>query len=189
MAALCEHADPVAKVTILPAGVTLGATEQLPEAERHLYSESYLTDLLTVQLGGRAAELVVFGEGSTGAANDLANATALATRMVREFGLSSELGPVGYAPTTPQHLGDSPEELLRRPYSEQTQRTVDEEVARLLREAETRAVELLRGHRRQLEDLAGLLVEHGTVDGKVVLGIVNANPRPAQPHQPQGGHR
>ncbi|MFJ5117182.1 ATP-dependent zinc metalloprotease FtsH [Kitasatospora sp. NPDC088548] len=189
MAALCAHADPVAKVTILPAGVTLGATEQLPEAERHLYSESYLTDLLTVKLGGRAAELVVFGEGSTGAANDLANATALATRMVREFGLSSELGPVGYAITTPQHLGESPEDLLRRPYSEQTQRTVDQEVARLLREAEARAVGLLRGHRRELEELAGLLVEQETVDGKVVLGIVNGSPRPAQPRRPQEGRR
>ncbi|WP_327072655.1 ATP-dependent zinc metalloprotease FtsH [Kitasatospora purpeofusca] len=172
MAALCEHADPVAKVTILPAGMTLGATEQLPEAERHLYSESYLTDLLTVQLGGRAAELVVFGEGSTGAANDLANATQIATRMVREFGLSAELGPVGYATTTPQHLDPGPEDMLRRPYSESTQRTVDEEVARLLRQAEARAVDLLRGHRRQLDELAALLVEEETVDGTVVLGIL-----------------
>jgi cell division protease FtsH len=93
LAALCEHADPVAKVTILPAGVALGATEQLPEAERHLYSQGYLTDLLTVRLGGRAAELVVFGEGSTGAANDLTGATQIATRMVRDFGLSPALGP------------------------------------------------------------------------------------------------
>ncbi|MCZ0971147.1 hypothetical protein O1L55_05825 [Streptomyces albulus] len=88
MAALCEQADPVAKVTILPAGPALGATEQLPEAERHLYTEGYLTDLLTVRLGGRAAELVVFGEGSTGAADDLAGATQIAGRMVRDFGLS-----------------------------------------------------------------------------------------------------
>ncbi|MFD0274267.1 ATP-dependent zinc metalloprotease FtsH [Kitasatospora sp. NPDC127111] len=178
MAALCEHADPVAKVTILPAGMTLGATEQLPEAERHLYSESYLMDLLTVQLGGRAAELVVFREGSTGAANDLANATQVATRMVREFGLSTELGPVGYATTAPQHLGPTPEDLLRRPYSESTQRTVDEEVARLLRQAEARAVDLLRSHRRQLDELAALLVEHETVDGTVVLGILHRHQEP-----------
>ena len=96
VAALSEHADPVAKVTILPAGQTLGVTEQLPEAERHLYSEDYLHDTLAVRLGGRAAELVVLGQGSTGAANDLAGATELATRMVREFGLSPALGPVGY---------------------------------------------------------------------------------------------
>ncbi|MFJ9607665.1 ATP-dependent zinc metalloprotease FtsH [Kitasatospora sp. NPDC101176] len=178
MAALCEHADPVAKVTIIPAGVALGATEQLPEAERHLYSESYLTDLLTVQLGGRAAELVVFGEGSTGAANDLANATGVATRMVREFGLSLELGPVGYSSGAPQFLGDTPEDLLRRPYSEQTQRAVDEAVARLLRRAEKHAVDLLREHRHHLDELAALLVAQETVDGSVVLALLT-HPTPA----------
>ncbi|MEU7090637.1 ATP-dependent zinc metalloprotease FtsH [Kitasatospora aureofaciens] len=193
MAALCEHADPVAKVTILPAGVALGATEQLPEAERHLYSESYLTDLLTVQLGGRAAELVVFGEGSTGAANDLANATSVATRMVREFGLSPDLGPVGYSSGSPQYLGDHPDDLLRRPYSEQTQRAVDEAVAALLRGAERRSVGLLHEHRHHLDELAALLVAQETVDGRVVLDILG-HPAPeagrtlgAEPHVGPGG--
>ena len=93
VAALSEHADPVAKITILPAGQTLGVTEQLPLDERHLYQEDYLTDSLAVRLGGRAAELVKFGQGSTGAANDLASATDLATKMVREYGLSPALGP------------------------------------------------------------------------------------------------
>ncbi len=88
VAALSEHADPVAKVTILPAGQTLGVTEQLPLVERHMYGEDYLHDSLAVRLGGRAAELVVLGQGSTGAANDLAGATDLAVKMVREFGLS-----------------------------------------------------------------------------------------------------
>ena len=96
VAALSEHADPVAKVTILPAGQTLGVTEQLPLVERHMYGEDYLHDSLAVRLGGRAAELVVIGQGSTGAANDLAGATDLATKMVREFGLSETLGPIGY---------------------------------------------------------------------------------------------
>ena len=71
-------------------------TEQLPLVERHMYTEDYLHDSLAVRLGGRAAELVVLGQGSTGAANDLAGATDLATKMVREFGLSKTLGPVGY---------------------------------------------------------------------------------------------
>ena len=93
VAALSEHADPVAKVTILPAGQTLGVTEQLPLVERHMYSEDYLRDSLAVRLGGRAAELVVIGQGSTGAANDLAGATDLAIKMVREFGLSREARP------------------------------------------------------------------------------------------------
>ncbi|MET8701412.1 ATP-dependent zinc metalloprotease FtsH [Kitasatospora sp. NPDC004723] len=186
MAALCEHADPVAKVTILPAGMALGATQQLPEAERHLYSQGYLEDLLTVQLGGRAAELVVFGEGSSGAANDLANATVVATRMVREFGLSAALGPVGYTSGSPQYLGESLEDRLGRPYSEQTQRAVDEEVARLLREAERRAVDLLRGHRRHLDELAGRLMSEETVDGKAVLAILGTGqPPPTSLRKPQ----
>ncbi len=96
VAALSEHADPVAKVTILPAGQALGVTEQLPLVERHLYGEDYLLDSLAVRLGGRAAELVVIGQGSTGASNDLARATDLAVKMVREFGLSKTLGPIGY---------------------------------------------------------------------------------------------
>src|SRR6202035_3311070 len=88
VAALSENADPVAKVTILPAGQALGVTEQLPAVERHMYGEDYLYDSLNVRLGGRAAELVVLGQGSTGAGNDLAGATDLAVKMVREFGMS-----------------------------------------------------------------------------------------------------
>jgi cell division protease FtsH len=176
VAALCEHADPVAKVTILPAGMALGVTEQLPEAERRLYSEPYLTDLLAVRLGGRAAELVVFGIGSTGAANDLTEATQIATRMVREFGFSPALGPVGYASTAPRYLGEEADEPLRRPYSEHTQRIVDQEVARLVSEAEQRAVTLLREHRPALDRLAALLQEQETVDGTVVLEVLAAAP-------------
>ena len=172
VAALCENADPVSKVTILPAGMALGATHQLPEAERHLYSEAYLTDLLAVRLGGRAAELVVFGHGSTGAANDLSEATQLAIRMVREFGLSPALGPVGYSPEGPQYLGGPIQDGLRRPYSEETQRVVDEEVSRLLREAEQRAVAMLRDHRDALDWLAARLVEQETIDGSVVLDVL-----------------
>ncbi|MBA2810905.1 ATP-dependent metallopeptidase FtsH/Yme1/Tma family protein [Streptomyces sp. KM273126] len=192
MAALCEHADPVAKVTILPSGPALGATEQLPEVERHLYSESYLTDLLTVRLGGRAAELVVFGEGSTGAADDLAGATQIASRMVREFGLSPTLGPIGYGSGAPRYLGgESTEDPLRRPYSEQTQRIVDEETARLVRQAEERAVALLRDHRKALDALAELLTVRETVDGSVVLDVLRQQQHQEQRQQQQqrpGGH-
>ncbi|MFD8496054.1 ATP-dependent zinc metalloprotease FtsH [Amycolatopsis sp. NPDC059657] len=170
LAALCEHADPVAKVTILPAGMALGATEQLPEAERHLYSEAYLNDLLAVRLGGRAAELVVFGQGSTGAANDLAGATELATKMVTEFGLSRALGPVGYPASESKYLPGM--EPLAKRYSEQTQRIVDQEVARLLRAAEDFAVRTLQEHRRALDRLAAALMDHETVDGSVVLAAL-----------------
>src|SRR3954453_3153571 len=169
VAALSPGADPVDRVTILPSGMALGVTEQVPEEERHLYSAQQLTTTLAVRLGGRAAELVVFGQGSTGASNDLASATELATRMVREFGLSPALGPVGYGNDNPQYLGSEP--LTSRSYSEETQRVIDTEVARLLREAEAHAVELLRMHRPELDTLTRELLEHETVSGDVVRSI------------------
>ena len=140
VAALSPNADPVAKVTILPAGQALGVTEQLPSDERHLYSESYLKDSLAVRLGGRAAELLVLGEASSGASSDLAGATDLATRMVREYGMSERLGPVGFASGSPMYLGT--EQVHSRDYAEATQRVIDEEVSDLLqggREACARA--------------------------------------------------
>jgi len=177
VAALCEHADPVAKVTVLPSGMTLGVTEQLPEAERHLYSAGYLTDLLAVRLGGRAAELVVLGEGSSGAANDLAGATQIATRMVRDFGLSDALGPVGYASGNPRYLGEATEDVTRQSYSEQTQHVIDQEASRLLRQAEDRATGLLREHRGALDSLADLLVMQETIDGSAVLDVLREEQR------------
>ncbi len=170
VAALSEHADPVTRVTILPAGRALGVTEQLPVDERHLYEESYLKDSLAVRLGGRAAELLVLGEGSTGASNDLAGATELATRMVREYGMSQRLGPVGFASTAPMYLGG--EEVRSRNYAEATQRVIDEEVAGLLREAEQRALDLLGHHRNALERLVAELLVRETVDGDTVRAAV-----------------
>ncbi len=172
VAVLSERADPVAKVTILPAGASLGATEQLPEAERHLYGERYLLDSLAVRLGGRAAELLVLGEASTGAANDLAGATSLATRMVREWGFSPKVGPIGFTVDGPRHLGDSG--LIGRPYAEATQRVIDEEVTRLLREAEQQATRLLGEHRGELDKVVALLLEHETIDGDQLLAIVGS---------------
>ena len=170
VAALSEHADPVAKVTILPAGQTLGVTEQLPLVERHMYGEDYLLDSLAVRLGGRAAELVVIGQGSTGASNDLAGATDLATKMVREFGLSAALGPVGYPEGGSVFLGGGGP-VSSRPFAEATQATIDGEVSRLLRQAEERAIELLKDHRPQLDALVSELLEMETVDGTTVYRL------------------
>jgi cell division protease FtsH len=184
VAALSEHADPVAKITILPAGQALGATHQLPVDERHLHSESYLRDALAVRLGGRAAELVVLGEASTGAANDLVTATQLAVRMVRDYGLSPALGPVGYGSGGPMYLGG--QEIQQRWWAEATQRIIDAEVTRLLREAEERATELLEQHREALDMLTALLLERETLDGSIVYEL--AVPRePAPQHIAQGG--
>jgi cell division protease FtsH len=171
VAALSEHADPVAKVTILPAGQTLGVTEQLPLVERHMYGEDYLLDSLAVRLGGRAAELVVLGQGSTGAGNDLAGATDLATKMVREFGMSPVLGPVGYPEGGSVFLGGGGPGMSSRPYAEATQAAIDGEVSKLVRQAEERAVELLKTHRPELDSLVELLLVRETVDGSDVYRL------------------
>ena len=170
VAALSEHADPVAKVTILSRGAALGVTEQLPAFERHLYPESRLTASLAVRLGGRAAEILVLSEPSTGASNDLASATDLATHMVREWGFSARVGPISYGPEGPSR--DNP--FAGRPYAEETQRSIDQEVARLLREAEDTATGLLRGNRETLDRVISLLLERETIDGSDLAAIVGA---------------
>jgi cell division protease FtsH len=170
VAVLSKNTDPVAKVTILPRGAALGVTEQLPESERHLYQEDYLTDTLAVRLGGRAAEIVVLGQPSTGASNDLESATDLATRMVREWGFSSDVGPISYGAGGASR--DNP--FAGRPYAEETQRAIDREVARLLREAETAATTLLRDNRDTLDKVVNLLLERETIDGTELLAIVDA---------------
>ena len=170
VAALSSHADPVAKVTILSRGAALGVTEQLPAFERHLYAESRLTTSLAVRLGGRAAEIVVLNEPSTGASNDLASATDLATHMVREWGFSAKVGPISYGPEGPSR--DNP--FAGRPYAEETQRAIDQEVARLLREAEDTATTLLRRNRETLDRVIGLLLERETIDGSDLAAIVGA---------------
>jgi cell division protease FtsH len=179
VAALSEHADPVAKVTILPAGQTLGVTEQLPLVERHMYGEDYLLDSLAVRLGGRAAELVVLGQGSTGAGNDLAGATDLAIKMVREFGMSPVLGPVGYPEGGSVFLGGGGPGMSSRPYAEATQAAIDTEVSKLVRQAEERAIELLKTHRTELDGLVSLLLERETVDGTDVYRIAGRPDRSA----------
>ena len=174
VAALSPRADPVAKVTILPAGQTLGVTEQLPLFERHLYGEDYLHQTLAVRLGGRAAELVELGQGSTGASNDLAGATDLAVRMVREYGLSDSLGPIGYPQGGSVFLdgGAGGQGFSSRPFAEATQAAIDKEVSRLLREAEETATTLIRAHRGELHQLVELLMDQETVDGAAVYRLL-----------------
>jgi cell division protease FtsH len=184
VAMLSEHADPVAKVTILPRGAALGVTEQLPEVERHLYSQSYLTDSLAVRLGGRSAEIIILGEPSTGASNDLADATAIATRMVREWGFSTKVGPIGYGPEGPSR--DNP--FAGRPYAEETQRSIDEEVAALLRDAEIRATQLLREHLVVLGQVVELLLERETINGSELAAIVGTPERHTEHERVWGPH-
>jgi cell division protease FtsH len=174
VATLSPHADPVSRVTVLGAGQALGLTETLPADDRRLYGESYLADTLAVRLGGRAAERLICGEASTGAADDLASATTLATQMVREFGLSEAIGPVSYGGPPAGYGGLAG----ARGCSEHTQRLVDQEVAALLTKAESRARDLLTSHREALARLTAVLLEQETVTGDQVRALAQAA-RPA----------
>jgi cell division protease FtsH len=145
-------------------------TQQLPTDERHLYSESYLHDSLAVRLGGRAAELLVLGEASTGASNDLAGATELATRMVRDWGFSLRLGPVGFGSGGPAYLGHQPAD--GRTYAEGTQLVIDEEVSRILSEAAERAQTILCERRAALDAVIDVLLEKETISGVELMDVV-----------------
>ena len=171
LAELLEHADPVHKVTILPTGMALGATQQLPVEDRQLQQRPYLEDALAVRLGGRAAEEVVFGTPSTGAQDDLTSATDLAARMVREWGMSDAVGMMAWGPRGPVFLG---EELMHtRDYSDETARLIDEEVSRILGEQADRARAVLSSHRAALDALAAALVAEESLDGPRIRFIVS----------------
>ncbi len=172
LAYVLEHADPVHKVTILPTGMALGVTQQLPSEERHIYPREVIEDSLTVRMGGRAAELLVYGDLSTGASNDLVGNTELARKMVREWGMSEKLGPMAWGSQGMVFLG---EDLMHsRDYSEDTARVVDDEVAAILREQEKRALDLLNRHRGGLDAVARGLLERETLDGEEVAKLVDA---------------
>jgi ATP-dependent Zn protease len=131
-------------------------------------------DSLAIRMGGRAAEQIVFSQTSAGAANDLAGATDLATRMVREFGMSAALDPVGFASGSPLYLGSG--EVRNHPYAKATQRVIDEEVATLLREAEQRATVMLTNHRHAVDRLTELLLEREIIDGTAAVDILGHIP-------------
>ncbi len=169
LAALMPNADPLHKVTIIPTGMALGVTQQLPE-ERHIHRKDYLEDSLVVRLGGRMAEEVVYGVTSTGANNDLVTATELARKMVREWGMSERVGPMAWGSQGAVFLG---EDLMHsREYSDETARIIDEEVERILREQEERARQVLTEHRAGLDAVARALLEHESIDGDEVLRLI-----------------
>ncbi|MDQ1505922.1 MAG: cell division protease FtsH, partial [Actinomycetota bacterium] len=171
LAYVLPNADPVHKVTILPSGMALGVTQQLPVEEKHIYRQDYIEDSLVVRLGGRLAEEAVYEQLSTGANNDLVGCTELARKMVREWGMSSRIGPMAWGSQGAVFLG---EDLMHtRDYSDDTARVIDEEVERILREQEERGRRVLRQHRRGLDAVAAALLEHETIDGAEVGRLVD----------------
>jgi len=146
-------------------------TQQLPMEERHIYPRDYIEDSLAARMGGRVAEMLTYGDLSTGANNDLVGNTELARKMVREWGMSDRIGPMAWGSQGMVFLG---EDLMHsRDYSEDTSRVIDEEVERILREAEQRAHEYLTAHRKGLAAVAVALLEHETIDGAEVGRLVD----------------
>ncbi len=182
VAVALPHTDPVHKVTIVPRGRAMGVTQQLPEKDKYIYRREYLLDRMAVMLGGRAAENLVFETATSGAENDLKQATQLARKMVLDWGMSRDLGPMALGGQRDQvFLGE--EIAHRREYSETTARKVDEEVKAILDETYERATDTLRQHRDALDRLADLLVEKEEISGDKVVDIVQGDA-----HAPTGHH-
>ncbi|MCX6023899.1 MAG: ATP-dependent zinc metalloprotease FtsH, partial [Chloroflexi bacterium] len=170
-ARLTPGADPVTRVTIIPHGRALGVTMQLGDEDRRNYSRSYLVGRLTVMLGGRVAEELVFGDPTTGAESDLKSATQLARRMVGSWGMAEELGSVWYGVgETHPFLGREMAES--RPYAEATATQLDAGVRKLIEEAHGRATQLLEQHRPELDALVQELLAHESVDRQQLEDIM-----------------
>jgi len=179
---LTPKSDPVHKVTIIPRGRALGVTQYLPEEDRVSSNESQIQARLDSLMGGRAAERLVYGDLSTGAAMDLEMATRLVRKMVSQWGMSERVGPVSFRLSSENpFLGREISEP--RDHSEHTQQIIDEEVGRVLREADDRAFRLLDEHRDELERLTEALIEREVLSESEICDIVG--PRPSQNSQPE----
>jgi cell division protease FtsH len=183
VAAVLPNTDPIHKVTIVPRGQAMGVTQQVPAREKYIFPKEYMLNRLAVMMGGRAAEAVVEGVVTSGAADDLKQATVLARRMVLEWGMGESLGQMA--------IGDGRENaflgygVAQRPeYSEETAREVDEEIKKILKGAYDRAVDVLRKHRDGLDRVAKDLLEKEEVPGKEVLALVGVEKAQAPVEEP-----
>ena len=184
VAKLLPGTDPIHKVTIIPRGRALGLTQQLPLDERHTYPKDYLIATLTVLLGGRAAEELVFQHYTTGAGNDLERATELARKMVCNWGMSEELGPVTFGKRE-EHIFLGREFAQAKDFSEETARTIDPAIKNLVIGAYQHARDLLAAHRAQLQALAQTLLSKETLDGEEIDQILASFQEPAAETEPQ----
>lgn len=171
VAQLLPGTDPLQKVTIIPRGRALGVTEQIPENDRHNLRRQYLLNRIAVMLGGRAAEKLVFGDVSNGAAADLQQVTRLAQRMVCQWGMSEKLGAI-YFRRGEEHLFLGREIAQQKDFSEHTARIIDEEIQRIIGTMEAEAYELLSENRGKLDSLIAALLEHETLDKPMIDRIV-----------------
>jgi len=172
-------ADPVNRVTIVPRGQALGVTYQRPDSDRYNYPEAYLRARIVGMLGGRAAEEIVYGTRTTGAENDIEQATALARRMVTRWGMSERLGLVQLAPQENPYLNGSGSYAGARPFSEETAEAIDAEVLKIINESHDEAKRLLSAHRKQLNALVAALLERETLNEQEILDVTGLYRAPA----------
>jgi cell division protease FtsH len=182
VAAKTPGADPVHKVTIIPRGMALGLTMQLPEDDKHTYTREYLEAMLAVLMGGRSAEEIFLGHITTGAGNDIERATDLARNMVCEWGMS-DLGPLAYGKKE-EAIFLGREIAQHRDYSEDTAIQIDKEVKRIVNQGYERAKKLLSNHRDVLERIAQALLEREVIDAVEVKMLMEGKPLPEKPRTP-----
>jgi cell division protease FtsH len=184
VAKLIPGTDPIHKVTIIPRGMALGLTQQLPIDDRHTYNKEYLMSSIAVLMGGRAAEEIVLKQLTTGAGNDLERATEMARKMVCEWGMSEKLGPLTFGKKE-EHIFLGKEITQSREFSEHTAETIDSEVTRIVMENYKRAKELVGSHVDVLHKLADELLEKEGLDGpeidRIVFGGAPPEPTPSKP--------
>jgi cell division protease FtsH len=188
LAFVLPDADPLHKVTIIPRGRALGVTQLLPDEDRHSIGEKQLYCQLTILLGGRAAERLVFDELNAGAEDDLKKATRIARHMVSHWGMTERLGPLSVR-LGEEHVFLGKELVEARDFSEHTARIIDEEVSRILREADERALRLLQENRDDLDRLAQALIKREVLTGPEIEAVLagrdaengDESPEPAAP--------
>ena len=187
VAKLLPDADPIHKVTIIPRGRALGLTSQLPIDERHNYPKSYIETRLKVLMGGRVAEQIIFGELTTGGGNDIEVASEVARKMVCEWGMSKVMGPLTFGKKE-QEIFLGREIAQHRDYSELTAQKIDEEVTKIVTEAEKIVMKLLKNNIDKLHSLAKVLLEYETINGADIddiLAGVKLKRRPARENNGQ----
>jgi cell division protease FtsH len=174
VAILTPGSDPIHKVSIIPRGRALGVTQQLPVDEKHTHPKDYLVTRLAILMGGRAAEELVLNQFTTGASNDIEQATNLARKMVCDWGMSDKMGPVAFGRREEQiFLGR--EIAQSREYSENTAIEIDAEVRAFVNTAYSAAKKIITDHRKILDDITALLLEVEVVDGALIAKLVNEN--------------
>jgi cell division protease FtsH len=175
VAYLLPGADPLHKVTIIPRGRALGLTMQLPTDDRYSYSKEFLVNQITILLGGRAAEEIVFQQQTTGAGNDLEKATDVARKMVCEWGMSDKMGPLTFGKAE-EHVFLGREVSRPKDYSEETAILIDSEIKRIVTDCASRARQLLESNLEKLHLLARALLERETLDGEEISRVLLARP-------------